>query len=495
MLSLFAPPRIRRAKSINADRIKPFSISGSVEGHLEGMAESQNQSQHGMWSSGALFVLAAVGSAVGLGNIWKFPYITGENGGGAFLLVYLICICLIGFPVMMAEIMLGKQGRMSPINSVLKLAHENNRSSKWSLIGWAGMVGGIIILSFYAVIAGWISAYIYQLFSGAFQGADGGATGEAFKKFTDSPAQVLLWFTLFMAVTIFVVARGVNKGLEIAIRICMPLIFVLLLVMLVYGILQGGFWDGFKYMFHVDFSKLKLNGLLVAMGHAFFTLSIGMGAIMAYGAYMPQRESVKSAVSVIVIVDTLVALVAGLAIFSIVYAHGMSPSDGPGLLFVTAPVAFGNLPLGSIFGGLFFLFVAFAAFTSAISLTEPAIAYFVEEMNARRWVVALVIGAITWVLGVGSVFSFNLWSDFQPIFGWTIFDIFDKLTQWFFLPLGGLAIAVFVGFFLPWQKVWDYLEIKSQWARYVWVALISVVAPISILVVFALTIVQHFAGG
>lgn len=458
------------------------------------MAENQNESQHGMWSSGTLFVLAAVGSAVGLGNIWKFPYIAGENGGGAFLLVYLFCICLIGFPVMMAEIMLGRQGRMSPINSVLKLAKENNRSPSWSLIGWAGTIGGIIILSFYAVIAGWITFYVWRLFSGEFVGQDSAAVSSAFGSFLASPWQVFLWFTVFMAITIYVVARGVNKGLELAIRICMPLIFVLLIVLLIYGIAQGGFWDGFKFMFQVDFSKLKLNGLLVAMGHAFFTLSIGMGAIMAYGAYMPQRESVKSAVWIIVAVDTIVALVAGLAIFSIVFADGLDPAAGPSLLFETAPAAFGDLPLGSIFGGLFFLFVAFAAFTSAISLTEPALAFCVEKYNVSRTRVAITIGAITWLLGLGTVFSFNVWSEFKPLFGWTIFDFFDKITQWFFLPLGGLAIAIFVGYFLPRTKVWSALEINSNWGRNLWVATICVVAPIAIAVVFVLTIVQHFTA-
>lgn len=458
------------------------------------MAENQNQSQHGMWSSGTLFVLAAVGSAVGLGNIWKFPYITGENGGGAFLLVYLICICLIGFPVMMAEIMLGREGRMSPINSMLKLARESNRSSKWSLIGWAGTVGGIIILSFYAVVAGWITFYIFRLFSGEFVGQDAEMVSSSFGSFLESPWQVFLWFTLFMAVTVYVVARGVNKGLELAIRICMPLIFVLLIVLLVYGVAQGGFWEGFNFMFQVDFSKLKLNSLLVAMGHAFFTLSIGMGAIMAYGAYMPQTESLKSAVWIIVVVDTVVALVAGLAIFSIVFADGLSPAEGPGLLFVTTPVAFGDLPFGSIFGGLFFLFVAFAAFTSAISLTEPALAYFVEKYNVSRVKVAIVIGAITWVLGLGSVFSFNLLSGFTPLFGWTIFDFLDKITTWFFMPLGGLAIAVFVGYFMPWDRVSNALKIHSSWARKLWTALICVIAPIAIAVVFVLTIVQHFVS-
>ncbi len=456
------------------------------------MAESQSVSRHGMWSSGALFVLAAVGSAVGLGNIWKFPYITGEHGGGAFLLVYLICICLIGFPVMMAEILIGRKGRQSPINSMVTLARESGRSKHWGLLGWAGLVAGVIILSFYAVVAGWICFYVWRLFSGEFAGASSDTVGESFSTFLADPWQVFVWFTLFMAVTIFVVARGVNKGLEVAIRICMPLIFILLLVMLVYGVAQGGFMDGFRFMFSIDFSKLKLESLLAAMGHAFFTLSIGMGAIMAYGAYMPQGESVKSAVGIIVIVDTVVALVAGLAIFSIVFAEGLEPSSGPGLLFVTAPVAFGNLPLGSMFGGLFFLFVAFAAFTSAISLTEPALAYFVERHNANRVKVAVIVGVITWVLGIGSVFSFNLWAEFQPIFGWTIFDIFDKVTQWFFLPLGGLFIAIFVGYAMQRNVVFDALDLRLSWQRILWDAMIKVIAPVSILALFVLTFIDYF---
>ena len=453
------------------------------------MAENVSQSRHGTWSSGTLFVLAAVGSAVGLGNIWKFPYITGENGGGAFLVVYLICIFAIGFPVLAAEIWIGKQGRVSPINAIRKLAQENNRSRHWSIIGWAGMVGGLIILSFYAMIAGWVLFYVWRLFSGEFTGASPAMSGTAFNDFLADPGQVFIWFTAFMALTVFVVARGVNKGLEIAIRVCMPLIFVLLLVMLVYGYLQGGFWKGLSFMFHWDASQLKWDSLLVAMGHAFFTLSLGMGAMMAYGAYMPQQESVKGSVAIIVIVDTVVALVAGLAIFSIVYAHNMDPGSGPGLLFVTAPVAFGNLPLGSIFGGLFFLFVAFAAFTSAISLTEPALAYFVEKFEANRGVVAGVIGLITWVLGIGSVLSMNLWSEFKPFFDWTIFDFLDKITQWFFLPLGGLAIAIFVGWFVQKQQVFNALELHSPTSQYNWLAAIRVVAPVGIAVVFVLTFV------
>ena len=452
-----------------------------------------DRSQHGMWSSKMLFVLAAVGSAVGLGNIWKFPYMMAEQGGGAFFLIYLICIALIGFPVMAAEIMVGREGRMSPVNSILKLAREHNRSKSWSLMGWAGVVGGVVILSFYAVIAGWIMFYIWRMFSGEFTGIEAAASGEKLDAFLANPWQILLWFSIFIAIVVFFVARGVNKGLELAIRICMPLLFVLLIVMLIYGVAQGGFMDSVRYMFDFDFSKMTWETPVAAMGHAFFTLSIGMGAIMAYGAYMPREGSVKSAVGIIIVIDTLVAIVAGLAIFSIVFAMNMETTQKVGLLFVTAPTAFGNLPLGAIFGGLFFLFVGFAAFTSGISLTEPAIAYFVEKFKTSRVKIAVAIGVITWVLGLLSVLSFNLLKEFPfNSENWNFFEIFDKATTYFLLPVVGLIIAVFVGWFLPWDRVRKGLEIQSDLAWNIWIVAIRFVAPISILVVFAFSFHEKF---
>lgn len=450
-----------------------------------------DRSQHGMWSSKMLFVLAAVGSAVGLGNIWKFPYMMGEQGGGAFFLIYLFCIALIGFPVMAAEILIGREGRMSPVNSVLKLAREHNRSKSWSLMGWTGVFGGVLILSFYAVVAGWITFYIWRLFSGEFTGADATEVNEKWGNFVGDPVQVFLWFTGFMAVTIFFVARGVNKGLELAIRICMPLLFILLVVMLVYGFLQGGLMDALRFMFHFDFSAMKWDTPISAMGHAFFTLSIGMGAIMAYGAYMPREGSVKSAVGIIVVIDTLVAILAGLAIFSIVFAMNLDPAAGPSLLFKTAPVAFGNLPLGAIFGGLFFLFVGFAAFTSAISLTEPAIAYFVERFNTNRVVVAIVIGLITWLLGILSVLSTNVLANLHLFRDWTFLDFFDKFTTYLVLPVVGLVIAVFVGWFLPWERVRKGLDLSDDTMWQIWIICIRYVAPIAIFTVFAFTLYQE----
>ena len=448
----------------------------------------RDTSQHGMWSSGWLFVLAAAGSAVGLGNIWKFPYITGEYGGGAFVLVYLVCIAAIGIPVMMSEVFVGRSGRMSPINSLRHVAISASRSSRWSWLGWMGVVAGFMILAFYAVVAGWVLHYIVQLASGSFKGADAASASAAFEGLIADPLLSVAWFTIFMALTVFIVARGVTRGLETAVRICMPALFVLLVVVLVYGASQGGFMEAVSFMFTFDLSKLTGEGVIVAMGHAFFTLSIGMGAIMAYGAYMPSGTSITQTVGIIALVDTLVALLAGLAIFPIVFASGGEPGAGPGLLFMSVPIAFGNLPFGSFFGALFFILVGFAAITSAISLIEPALAYFVERYNASRIKMALIIGGGCWILGLGCAFSSNLLADFHIVAGLTVFDSLDKLTQLFMLPLGGLLIVTFVAWIVPRTTVGQMLSLNEGWQSWVWLVLARVISPLAILVVFAYSI-------
>lgn len=445
-------------------------------------------SQHGMWSSGWLFVLAAAGSAVGLGNIWKFPYITGEYGGGAFVLVYLVCIAAIGVPVMLAEVLVGRNGRLSPINSIRKLAVESKRSPSWNLVGWLGVITGFMILSFYAVVAGWVLHYIVQVATGTFSGATAASAEAEFSALTASAALNAVWFTVFMALTVLIVARGVSRGLETAVRVCMPALFVLLAILLVYGASQGGMMQALDFMFTFDLSKLTGEAVIVAMGHAFFTLSIGMGAIMAYGAYMPSGTSITQTVGIIALVDTVVALLAGLAIFPIVFASGGEPGAGPGLLFMSVPIAFGNLPLGTFFGVLFFILVGFAAITSAISLIEPAVAYFVERYEASRIQLTLIIGAVCWVLGLGCAFSFNLLSGFHIVGGLTIFDSLDKLTQLFLLPMGGLLTVVFVGWFVPKTVVGDLLSLNQKWQSMVWLILARVVSPLAVLFVFAYSI-------
>ena len=447
-------------------------------------------SRHGMWSSRWLFVLAATGSAVGLGNIWKFPYITGENGGGAFVVVYLLCIAAIGIPIMMAEVMLGRSGRQSPINSMRSLIGESGGQRSWSVIGWMGVLAGVLILSFYAVIAGWAVFYVFRLASGVFDGVDGSRSSALFGEFLSNPWAVLLWQTLFMVATIVIVARGVARGLEVAVRWLMPILLLLLVGLVGYAAVYGDFGQGFAFLFSFDASKLTWDGTLTAMGHAFFTLSLGMGAIMAYGAYMPSKASISTTVVTIGVLDTVVALAAGLAIFPIVFVEGLVPGSGPGLMFETLPVAFGNLPFGAILGTIFFLLVSFAAITSAISLTEPALAFLVEEYNAKRWRVAISLGAVCWLLGIGTVLSFNVWAD-AKLFGLTFFDLVDYVSGKIMLPLGGLLIAVFAGWVLNRRITDDQLGFEG-WRRDVWDLVIRFVAPAGVLVVFGYTIYQSF---
>ena len=366
---------------------------------------NKQQSIHGLWHSRWLFILAATGSAVGLGNIWKFPYITGENGGGAFVLVYLFCICLVGIPVMIAEIMLGRAGRQSPINSMVALVKKQNANSAWAAIGWMGALSGFLILSFYSVIAGWALDYIYGMASGAFEGIDSEQSGTIFSSLLANPTTLLFWHSLFMILTLYVVARGVNEGLEKAIRILMPVLFILLGLLLAYAFTLDGFTKGFAFLFSFDFNKLSTESVIVALGHAFFTLSLSLGAIMAYGAYMPENTNIGKTALIVGALDTLVALAAGLVIFSIVFTNGLEPSAGPGLLFQTLPIAFGQMPFGALFGSMLFILVAFAAWSSSISLAEPIVAWAVESRGISRHKAALSVGISAWLLGIGTVLS------------------------------------------------------------------------------------------
>jgi NSS family neurotransmitter:Na+ symporter len=431
-----------------------------------------------------LFVLAAAGSAVGLGNIWKFPYIAGENGGGAFVIVYLVCIALVGVPIMMAEVMMGREGRQSPINTMRTLTDAHGRSPLWVLIGWMGVLAGFLILSYYVVIAGWALHYIWKMADGTFAGATADVANQTFNDFLADPWALMFWQTVFMAATVWIIARGVIKGLESAIRWFMPLLFVLLMVLLGYAVTSDGFSQGWDFMFDFNWSALDANAVLIAMGQAFFTLSLGMGAIMAYGAYLPSGTSITTTVVTIAGLDTLVALAAGLAIFPIVFANGLEPGQGPGLMFVTIPLAFGQMPLGLVFGTAFFVLVSFAAITSAISISEPALAYLVEQYNAKRSRVAITLGVIGWLLGVGTVLSFNHWADVHVVGELTYFEFVDYTSQNVLLPLGGLFIALFAAYALPRSVIGEQLGITDGWRSVTWKVFCGLVAPAGVLAVF-----------
>jgi len=440
---------------------------------------------HGMWSTRLAFILAAAGSAVGLGNVWRFPYTAGEYGGGAFVLVYLLCVAAIGIPIMMAEILIGRRGRQSPINTMRTLAEREGKPAAWSLLGWMGILAGFLILSFYSVIAGWTLAYMVRAAGGAFTGMDAAASKAMFDGFIGDPEALLAWHTIFMVLTIMVVARGVASGLEQANKWLMPALFVLLLVMVVYAGWSGDLGAAARYLFAPDFARLQDKAgeaILSAMGQAFFSLSLGMGAIMVYGSYLRHDASIARSTVMIAATDTLVALLAGLAIFPMVFAHGLEPGSGPGLIFVTLPIAFGEIPGGSLFGALFFVLLWFAAWTSSISILEPVVAWLVENRGLTRVRAAILGGAGAWLLGIACLLSLNLWSGFT-LAGRGVLDLFDYLTANILLPLGGILIALFAGWVLPRGATRDELGGADGAGYRLWRLLIRYVAPAAVALV------------
>ncbi len=437
---------------------------------------------HGQWTSRMGFVLAATGSAVGLGNIWKFPYMVGQSGGAAFVLVYLGCIALIGLPILVAEWLLGRRGQENPISTMADLAAANRRSRAWVTVGVSGVLAAFLILSFYSVIGGWALAYVTDAAAGSFNGLTNDGAGALFSGLLASPGSLLVWHSVFMLLTAGVVAMGVAGGIERASKLLMPALGVLLLVMVVYGMTTGGFGAAVEYLFKPDWSKLNSDVVLAALGHAFFTLSLGMGIMMAYGSYLGEEVNLLRSARTVVILDTVFALTAGLAIFPIVFANGLDPAAGPGLIFVTLPLAFGSIAGGQILGVMFFVLLTFAALTSAISLLEPLVEL-IEERTPLGRVGATVLGSLaTWALGIAALLSFNAWSEVHFL-GLNVFDLLDKATSKYLLPLTGLGAILFVAWCLDPRTVRAELRLSDFGAR-VWNVVARYVAPAGVLVVF-----------
>ncbi|MES9958956.1 MAG: sodium-dependent transporter [Sedimenticola sp.] len=443
---------------------------------------------HGQWSTRMMFILAATGSAVGLGNIWKFPYLAGEYGGGAFVLVYLLSIALIGIPVMMSEILVGRRGRQSPLNSLRTLVENEGAHREWQWIGAVGIISALIVISFYSVIAGWALAYLVRTSAGVFMGVTHEGVGNIFTELVSDPERLLAWHTIFMVMTTAVVSRGVKSGLEQAVRFMMPMLLLLLIFLVLYGSSTGKLGDSFTFLFYPDFSKLSAAGMLEAMGHAFFTLSLGMGAIMIYGSYLPSDVSIGRATILVASLDTIIALLAGLAIFPIAMANGLDVDSGPGLIFQTLPVAFGQMPGGVLFGALFFLLLVFAAWTSAISLLEPGVAWLVESLGMQRRRATAWVGIAAWLLGMVTVMSFSGWAFEFEFAGETkrngMFDIFNILTAGILLPLAGLTIALFCGWGMRRDSVADELDKKQGAGFELWYFVTRYITPLAVFVVF-----------
>ena len=444
-------------------------------------------SQHN-WSSGFTFILAAVGAAVGLGNIWKFPYIAGVSGGGAFVLVYLGCVVFVAIPILIAELLIGRRGASSPPVAMAVLAESAGRSKGWSIVGWMGVVVGFLIATYYSVIAGWTLSYIGKAANG-FGGASPAEVAGQFDGLLASPVTMTLWHTVFLAIALFIVGRGLQDGIERAVKMLMPSLFFMLLVMIGYAAVEGDFKAGFDFLFNVDFSKITGEVVLAAVGQAFFSISVAMGLMMVYGAYVPKDVSLTRSAFIIAGTDTLIALLAGLMIFPLVFGNGLDPAEGPGLIFKTLPTAFAAMPGGSIFGALFFLLLAFAAITSIIAIIEPIVAYATDKWNMQRRTACVVFGFLAWLIGIATVLSFNLWKDVTPLDmiaaldGKTIFDLIDYFTANVLMPLGAILIAIFVGWRMRPDDLTEELPAMGPALFKVWLLMIRVVVPIAILAI------------
>ncbi|MFW2178360.1 MULTISPECIES: sodium-dependent transporter [unclassified Moraxella] len=455
-----------------------------------------HHSSHSQWSSKIGFLMAAVGSAVGLGSIWKFPYMTGEFGGSAFVILFIVSITLIGFPVLVAEWMIGRRGQSNPIDSFQKVAVQENASQGWRWLGGLGVLASFLILSFYSVIGGWALNYIAKTGTNTFHGMDGKATEAVFNAMLASPSELTIWHTGFMILTALIVAGGVSGGIERASKWLMPALAVIMVVIVGYNLFNAEFAKGFWYLFDFNFAKMQEVGvgkvLIAALGHAFFCLSLGMGIMVAYGSYLKSDVNLLSTARTVIVWDVIFSLMAGLAIFPIIFSNGLDPAGGPGLVFVSLPIAFGKMSVGLVVGTLFFMLLTFAALTSSISLLEPIVALLEEKTSLNRMPSTIIAAVATWLLGIAALLSFNVWGDITILPKMNIFDSLDYATSRIMLPLVGLGTMILVAWRMNQPNIKAELGLSdSQWS--IWQITTKYIAPIGIVAVFIAQIVGYGA--
>jgi NSS family neurotransmitter:Na+ symporter len=443
-------------------------------------------SERGQWQSRLGFVLAAAGSAVGLGNIWKFPYITGENGGGFFVIIYIACVVLVGLPIMTAEIMLGRAAQRSPVGAFRGLSAHG---SAWVATGWLGVAAAFVILSYYSVVAGWALHYTWLSATGALGGMSGPDVGELFGRVYASAPLNLGWHAAFMAITVGVVWAGVHRGIERWAQVLMPTMFAGLLAMLVYCAQLPGFEPALDFVFGLHDEKLTAASVLEALGHSFFTLSLGMGAMLTYGSYFDRDGDVVKASLAIGVLDSLVALLACMVLFPITFSHGMEPAAGPGLVFKGIPMALQGMPGGRLLATLFFALLVFAALTSAISLLEVATAYLIDERGWTRRRAAMSTGLAIALLGVPSALSGSstlFGARMEHVLGRNWFDLFDYLASNWMLPLGGMLTALFVAYRLDAAvRHGEFMRGTTLGRLYgAWLGLLRYLVPLGMALVF-----------
>lgn len=439
------------------------------------------EQNRGTWSSRFGFLMAAVGSAVGLGNLWKFPYLAGENGGGAFVLVYIVLIVLLGFTLMLAEMTIGRHANSDAYGSYNKI------KKGWGFIGGFGVLAGFLILSYYSVVGGWVLKYIVASFTGI--GAD---KSGYFSNFISSPVEPIVYHLIFMGLTAVIVIRGISGGIEKAAKLLMPALFALLVVTVLRSVTLDGAMEGIRYFITPDFSEITLKVVIAALGQVFFSLSLGMGIMVTYGSYLSKDEDLEKDAFLIPSLDSLVAILAGFALLPAVFAFGFEPGEGPGLMFITLPAVFEEMPLGMLFGALFFLLVFFAALSSSISLMEVTVAFGIDQFKWSRKASTIFFTTLMFIIGIGASLSMGAWSDF--LIPWIdgnsygIFDFLDVFTSYYLLPAGGLLGAIFIGFI--WGVPNAVKEIKMGSAfrtEKLWTILIKFVVPVLVFIILLST--------
>ncbi len=433
------------------------------------------------WSSKLTFIFAAAAAAIGLGNIWRFPYMTGTNGGGAFVLIYLGFVIALGIPLLTAEVLLGRMGRKNPAASIADLAEQSNKTRLWGWLGGLTILAGYLILTYYVVIVGWVVDYLFRALLGEFANATLVSSLKDFRELQASHWEMLLTTSGVMLATMAILVLGIKRGLERAVMFMFPALLILMLVLLGYAMTTGSFGKGITYLFEPDFSRITAKIVLMALGQAFFSLNIAMGVTIMFSAYLPKKVSIPSSVVAITIADTGVALLAGLIIFPIVFANHLKPGAGPSLIFKILPLAFKHLPYGSVIAALFFLMLFFAAFSSVIAVIEPSIAWLIENCRMSRAKAVLISGGVCWLLSLGTIASFS-YPKHLHIFGKSFFQIIDFVTAGIMLPIGGLLLAIFTGWLLYKRLIQQTVAWNTQsiWYR-LWQVLLRYFTPIAIL--------------
>ncbi|WJY28263.1 MULTISPECIES: sodium-dependent transporter [Sporosarcina] len=433
------------------------------------------------WTSKIGFILAAAGSAIGLGAIWKFPYMAGMNGGSVFVLLFILCTLAIGLPILLAEFVIGRRGQADAVTSLERLSS----SRKWNWAGWMGLAASFIILSFYSVVGGWILSYLIRSLTGGLSNV---SYGQLFNGIIENPFEVLIAQAAFLMLTIWIVQSGIRGGVERASRWMMPLLFIFFVVLGIRSLTLDGAMEGLKFLFVPDWSYLNGKTFLLALGQAFFSLSVGVTAMMTYASYLNKEERLgQSAVNVSVL-NIVISLLAGIVIFPAVFALGQSPAEGPGLIFVILPAIFNEIPFGGFFLLVFFILMLFATLTSAIAMLEIVVSTGIRSKVERRGRAAWLFGGLIFIVGIPSALSFGLLQDVQ-IFGGSIFDFADLLTSRIAMPLGALAVSVFAGFVLSQQDTADELKMNPT-LHTIWKTLVRYIVPAAIVIIFATWIVD-----